>query len=474
MKKDSFTWFEIEYVTRGQWLWMPEVMSEDGDMEAVPYCSDIVDDSRKIVKGCLFVAIVGELTDGHKYIYQAADMGAGAVCVSKLPWEEDMNYLRARGCGCVLVADGLKAFQALACANRAKYDIPVLAVTGSCGKTSTKEMCAAVLEAHWPGQVVKTLGNTNNHFGVPRNLLRIDDTTRAAVIEAGTNHPGEIATLASMIHPTSALVCSIGAAHLEFFHDFDGVAEEKGDLLAAASSEGVAILPYQCPGKDVLLRHAAGHKILTFGLDDGADVQAVYGGQEGDKFRLELKRRDTGESVSFLWSIGGSVQAGNAAAAAAAGISLGLTLEEIAQGLQNCSLPGARMAQSDVDGIHWVNDAYNANPTSMKASLQWFDEISRTAPARVILIGDMLELGENSPQMHRETLEFARKLFPHDEVVTVGPRFGEFAASLGVRNFATAADVFPALQLPPGAWVYLKASMSMGLFKLVSGSNDAH
>ncbi|MBQ6474249.1 MAG: hypothetical protein IJJ33_19860, partial [Victivallales bacterium] len=258
----------------------------------------------------------------------------------------------------------------------------------------------------------------------------------------------------------------IGAAHLEAFHDFAGVAEEKGDLLASVPVGGTVFIPFVCPAKDVLLRHAEGRRVITFGAEDGADVQGLYGGQCDGGYRLTLRRRDTGDSIELVWPIGGEVQAANAAGAAAVGLHFGLSLEEIAQALPRTTLPGARMAQFDHDGIHWVNDAYNANPTSMMAGLKWFAEISRQAPSRTLLLGDMLELGPASARLHEELLQAARRLFPHDRIVTVGPQFAQFAPALGAISYPDASSVFPDLQLERGTWIYLKSSFGTGLCKL--------
>ncbi len=454
-----FSWSEIQSVTRGKWLLEPTTSG----------ATCVQDDSRKITSGALFMAIVGEIADGHNYVKQAAKAGAGCVCVQREPDAEAMSLLRSASCGCLLVDNTLTAFQLIANANRRRYPkLPLLAVTGSCGKTSTKEMCAAVLSARWPGQVLKTEGNTNNHFGVPRNLLRIDANTAAAVIEAGSNHPGEIAALGKIIEPVSSVITCIGAAHLEFFKDLLGVAEEKGDILEAASPDGVAVIPAECVGLDILKRHAGKRRIITFGLLDKADVQSVYGGMVDGGYALTIIRHDTNERIDFTWSIGGEAQAGNAAAAAAAGIAFGLSLKEIAEGLKNCSLPGARMAQTEIDGVHWVNDAYNANPSSMAASLKWFHEVSKDAPRRYVVIGDMLELGESSDKNHRETLQAALQMFakPTDKVITIGPKFAVHSKEMGVECYGDVQEA-ASRKYEEGSWVFLKASCGTGLFKLV-------
>lgn len=456
MAKLFFTWSEIESVLAGRWLLPPK---GDGVVS-------VLDDSRKCEPGCLFVAVVGELADGHDYVRNAAVAKSAAVLVQREPNSSTMDCLRENGCGCYLVDDGLAAFQKLANAHRRRFQkLPILAVTGSCGKTSTKEMCAAVLNVKWPRQVIKTIGNTNNHFGVPRNLLRITEETCAAVIEAGSNHPGEIASLGRIIEPTNAIISCIGAAHLEFFKDLDGVAEEKGDIYEASSPDGVAVMPFDCHGKETLKAHAGKRRIITFGLAPEADVQAIYGGMTENGYAISLIRHDTGERIDFTWGIGGECQAGNASGAAAVGIAFGMELKEIAEGLKSCELPGARMAIIEADGVKWVNDAYNANPDSMRASLAWFKEISKSAEKRFIVIGDMRELGEGAATAHEEILEKAISEFPGDVIITIGETFAPFAEKNGIKHFANVEEA-KTLQFPQGAWVFLKSSFGTGLYKL--------
>ncbi|MBR6374353.1 MAG: UDP-N-acetylmuramoyl-tripeptide--D-alanyl-D-alanine ligase, partial [Victivallales bacterium] len=368
-----FTKQSIIDITGGQWLLPPKAELANPNLQ---------DDTRKLRQGDIFIALPGELTDGYNYIGNAAEAGAALAISQRRPDDALMQKLTAMKVGYLLVEDAMTAFHQLANAHRMQFaSIKAVGITGSCGKTSTKEMCAAIMEAIYPNAVVKTEGNTNNFFGVPRNLLRLTKDTKAMVIETGSNHPGEIARLASMVKPNIAVITCVGAAHLEFFKDLNGVAEEKGDIYQALPQDGICIVPYQCPGYDILLKHANGRKVITFGLQEGADIRAIYGGirkgQDGFGYALALVRKDTGEKAEVVWGIGGEEQACNAAAAAALGIANGLPLQEAAKVLANCKLPGARQAVSNINGVFWVNDAYNANPNSMNAGLKWFDEISR-------------------------------------------------------------------------------------------------
>jgi UDP-N-acetylmuramoyl-tripeptide--D-alanyl-D-alanine ligase len=453
-----FSWQDLARICAGHWLLPPSA--------ACAGVNGVEDNSRALYPGALFVAIAGEVTDGHRHLLAAIEAGATALCVQRELSAQEAAAATAAGCGCLRVADSLLAFQALARAHRLRFpDLALLGITGSCGKTSSKELCAAVLEQRWPGRILKTLGNTNNHFGVPRNLLRIERRTAAAVIEMGSNHPGEIATLAAMALPQHGLICSIGAAHLEFFHDLRGVAEEKGDLLSLCAADGVAIIPAEAVGGDVLRGHAAARRVLTFGTTAAADMRCDYLGQQQNGYGLALTWRDTGERIELSWSIGGEHQARNAAGAALVGKLYGLSLAEIARGLQQATLPDARMAEYERQGIHWVNDAYNASPDSMRASITWFAEISRDVDKRILILGDMRELGEHSAAAHHELLRWLRDRMPGARVITVGEQIAAAADAFALEHYPDSASAKAALSghIPKGSWVFLKASNSIQL-----------
>ena len=455
---------ELKQVVGGEWL------TDTPDDNAAD-CARVCDDSRAIRPGDLFVAIKGELSDGHRYIGAAIAAGARATVLQEPPPPEILSQAAAAKCPLLQVADSLAAYQRLALWHRRQFPkARVLAITGSCGKTSTKEMCAAILEQRWPGGVLKTIGSTNNHFGVPRNLYRIDETTRVAVIEMGTNHPGEIACLAAIAPPDVGLVCNIGHAHLEFFHDLRGVATEKGTLLQGILPDGPAIYPADAVGADILAQDAAGHPALTFGATPEADVQYIYKGYDQGAFRLRLVWKATGLALDVRWRIGGAHMAANAAAAAAAATALGLTPAEVKAGLEACVLPGQRLEIREIDGVRWVNDAFNANPDSTRAALDWMAEVAADAP-KFLILGDMLELGETSAQSHLDILCHALKKCPGATIMTVGPRMKAAVEALGdgaIGNLpdAEAARVWLQSQPLQGAWILLKSSHGIGLAKL--------
>lgn len=463
MSEAVFSWTKIGEVSGGCWL-RPPAAGTAG-------VSGVYDDSRAVRPGSAFVATVGTLTDGHRYLPDAIRNGAAAVLVEQPPAPAILEQLQAAGCACLQVAAGLHAFQQLARAYRDSLSgLQVVGITGSCGKTSSKEMCAAVLAQAYPGQVHKTPGNANNHYGLPRTMLEMPRQTRLAVLEMGSNHPGEIAALAALARPTIGLVCNIGPAHLEFFHDLQGVAEEKGEMLAGTAADGVAIYPYEAAGVETLRRKAGRRRQLTFGTAAAADVRCTYLGQQADgTFGLRLDWRASGDSRVFNWPVGGAHQALNAAAATAVGTAAGIDPDRIVLGLQACALPGQRMQLLEADGAVWANDAYNSNPASCLASLHWFAEVSAPAVARILVLGEMRELGEaNSPAAHAEIFTAARQLFPHDRIIAVGGQTRAAADRLGLEYFADVTalrQAWPA-RLPAGCWVLLKGSNGVRLYEL--------
>lgn len=464
MSAVHFSWTELLSLTNGQWLLPPAECTAQAGVHGVS------DDSRQTTRGSLFIAIAGEIADGHHFLPQAIAAGAGAVCLERAPAAEILRQMRASCCPCLQVPDSLAAFQTLARAHGRKFPgLRILGITGSCGKTSTKEMCAAVLEQRWPGQVLKTLGNTNNHYGLPRNLLRLDHSHRLAVLEMGSNHPGEIAHLSTLAPPSVGLVCNIGSAHLEFFHDLSGVATEKGDLLAATAADGIAIFPAEPPGREILEKKAGRRQRITFGSSAAADVRCEYLGPATEgQTALRLSWRDRREVQEFCWKIGGAHQALNAAAAAAAGTAFGLTAAEIVAGLQHCTLPGQRMEILEREGIVWANDAYNANPDSAAAALAWFAEVSRAASRRIIILGDMRELGDLAPQAHLHLLQQARVAFPEAEIICVGTLMAAPAQAFQLAHYPDVDTLLQGLpaKFPLHTWILLKASNGVKLYTL--------
>ncbi|NOY81999.1 MAG: UDP-N-acetylmuramoyl-tripeptide--D-alanyl-D-alanine ligase [Kiritimatiellaeota bacterium] len=466
----AFTMEELEQFTGGRWLRLPGALRE-------ARLVGVVDHSTACRPGMLFVAIHGERTDGHAFLCSALAAGVSAVCIRAgfvLP-SEVRTAAEKRDAGILAVPDTLKAFHELARRHRLRFPgVHVVAVTGSNGKTSVKEMIAGILEQRWPGAVLKTLGNTNNHFGTPRNLLRLGPHHRAAVVELGSNHPGEIAALARLVSPGIGVISSIGPAHLEFFGDLEGVAREKGALFESLPTDGCAVFPFDAPCATVLERLAGSRLRRTFAVRSASthriDVCARYLGLlPGEtRFGVELAWSRPRRVHRLVWTLCGEHQAANAAAATAVADALAVPPSQILAGLRNCRLPGMRMEVSEIAGVHWVNDAYNGNPESLQAGLRCFMELAGTAASRArwLVLGDMLELGPTEEAAHEAALDRVLRQCGGCRVLVVGPRMS--AAASGLRAVcpfpdAGAAREYLLPRLEPGAWVFLKGSRGMHL-----------
>lgn len=414
-------------------------------------------DSRRVSQGDCFFALKGERYDAHDFIEEAALRGAAAAVV-----ERDVAV--STHLPLIRVSNTVSALQKLAVFYRNRLTIPVIAVAGSNGKTSTKELIAAALSSRW--KVAKTQGNLNNHLGVPLTLLSIDPEHEAAVVELGTNHPGEIAFLTNLVKPTIGVVTNIGLEHLEFFEDETGVAKEEGALLEVMDDKAVAILNADDPWTETLRQRARGN-VVTAGFAESADVRIT-----------ELKANDAGQSFCLTYleqkqivelPLVGQHLAGNAALAVAVGVCLGITLEEIAQGLKQVELPSGRMKVHAVGGIKIIDDSYNANPSSMKVALNYLSSLSGR---RIAVLGDMGELGERTSQWHQYVGQEAAKL-PLDWVIAIGSEATHYAQGVAgkvkMETFRLAEDVIAFLKeiIQPNDVILVKASRSARLERVV-------
>ena len=352
-------------------------------------------DSRALLRGDCFVALRGPRFDGHEFVSDVARLGASAAVVS--------NPTRAMNSPSALallqVQDTLTALHKLA-TNYRRLMPPttrVVAVTGSSGKTTTKQLIAAVLGERF--NVVESSGNNNNHIGVPLNLLRLDAAHDYGVFELGTNHPGEIAALAAMVKPDIGVITNIGLGHIEFFGDEAGVAREKGSLLEVLprNGDGLAVLNADDKWRQEL-RVRTNATVVTVGIDNFADIRASEIKFNGDvKFRLNIAKKR--EDVIVRLKTLGRHQIYNALQAAAVGYFAGMDLDEIRIGLENATFPRMRMEQVTIDGVQFVNDCYNANMVSMTAALEMMRETPR-AGRKIAVLGDMLELGGWTRRAH--------------------------------------------------------------------------
>ncbi len=360
-------------------------------------------DSRKIKKGEIFFAIKGEKFDGHDFVSSAFRKGAVASVVN-LNWFEQ-NKDKFKGKILIAVEDTLKALGKLANAYRKGFDIPIIAVVGSNGKTTTKEMIACVLEQKY--KVLKSEGNLNNQIGVPLTLFRLRKGHQVGVIEFGTNHFGEVRYLCEIAEPDYGLITNIGREHIEFFGDIEGVAKEEGSLFDYLFEKGGFVFV----NLDDEYVRKIGEKFknkMTFGFSEDADVKAqIIGADELARFRFKVKfsRR---EQVLKL-KIPGEHLVINAVSAFAVGLKFGVPLSSIKKALQQYEPFSKRMEIIKVKGIVVINDTYNANPDSVIASLKTLSQM-KCSGKRIAVLGDMLELGEYTEVAHRE----------------VGQKLGEF------------------------------------------------
>jgi UDP-N-acetylmuramoyl-tripeptide--D-alanyl-D-alanine ligase len=418
-------------------------------------------DTRTLAAGDCFVALRGDRFDGHAFVREVKSRGAVAALVSNRAADLPDDL------GLVEVPDTLEALQRFAATYRRLLSCRTIGVTGSSGKTSTKELIAAVLRTRFKTKA--TEGNLNNHIGVPLTLLSLEEEDEFGVIEMGMNHPGEIAPLAEMTAPEIGVISSIGPAHIEFFRNQAAIAEEKAALIAALPAHGVAVLNRD----DEWSRRIADRtRARVVWVGEGTDWRAEKISVESDGLAFELHHG--GASVSVRLPVLNRIMAGNALLAAAVGGVVGLTLEEIARGLSNVELPGARMQVVEIGGAWIINDAYNANPASMKAALVALREFPR-ARRRIAVLGSMGELGRHAAPLHREVGAFAAAQGA-EILFAVGPHAEAFAAGArgaGLQNVTQlfdAAETTAALKqiLRPGDVVLVKGSNFMKLERVVA------
>jgi len=358
-------------------------------------------DSRKVLHGSLFVALRGEQLDGHNFLSNAVKAGAKAVVVENKWAEMNSSFLKAIPVAKLVVEDSVRALGELARNYRRLFRIPVLAVGGSNGKTTTKEMIKTLLETKY--EVLATEGNLNNHIGVPLTLFRLENRHKIAVVEIGTNHSGEIEYLSSILEPTHALITNIGREHLEFFHSLEGVAKAELELLEWLKTnrrdDGVVFL-----NKDdasLSRRSRTLHHTISFGFSRkevdvrGTDLSVNENGAA--QFTIEAEKKPP---INISLPVPGLHNALNALAAAAVGISFNVPAAKIQHALATFSAASKRMETVCVNGITILNDTYNSNPDSVRAALETLGAM-KTSGKKIAVLADMLELGEMSEREHR-------------------------------------------------------------------------
>ncbi|NQZ67630.1 MAG: UDP-N-acetylmuramoyl-tripeptide--D-alanyl-D-alanine ligase, partial [Lentisphaeria bacterium] len=364
-------------------------------------------DTRSIVKDDCFLALSGDNYDGHNFAEQALEAGASALIVERiLPFD----------CPQLVVESTLTAYHQIANRYRAKQTVPFIAITGSSGKTSSKEIIAAVLKEACDS-ILLTEANTNNQIGVPQNILRFNNHD-AAILECGTNYSGEIDILSKTVEPDIAVVTNVGPVHLEGFGTVEGVAEEKSSLYNHLKADGLAICNETLLDYAIFRERLKGRHYKTIGFSDHADFRVDYHGGDLESSSFTVHYGD--QKLTIEWNLRGAHMALNAAAAIAIADHLGIEKSTVIKGLSKCELPGMRMKILRLDQV-WVNDAYNANPDSMKALIDWLAEIDIDHGKLIIVLGDMLEMGEHGPVHHQEIVDYVNRKLPKATALFFGP-----------------------------------------------------
>ena len=408
-------------------------------------------DTRALPQGSAFFALRGENFNGDTFAAKALTAGAAVAIVQEWNGEPPTNT------AVIVVADTLLALQRLAVWWRKQLDIPVVGITGSNGKTSTKDFTAAVLARKF--NVSATKGNLNNHIGVPLTVLATTPDHTAAVWEMGMNHSGEIAPLCEIARPKYGIITNIGTAHIEFLGTRESIADEKGMLARALPADGILFMPATCDFCDYLRQRTKGHMVAVGNGRGLVRAESLNFGTDGTSFTLVI---EGAEPAEVTLTVPGRHMVTNALLAAAVGWKLGISPAEIAVGLTNAVLTGGRLGHYDYQGTTVIDDTYNANPESMAAAIETLaDTPVSNGARRIIVLGRMGELGPHAPAAHLRTGALAAKR--HLTVIAVGE------GSEGIAEGANNAPHFPDLdqaakwlarEVKPGDVVLFKGSRS--------------
>ena len=402
-----------------------------------PRLEGVSTDSRTVASGELFIALRGERFDGHEYVEAAAARGAAAAMV-EAAWAEG----RSLALPTLAVADTRLALVYLGAWWRARFDLPLVGVTGSNGKTTVKEMTAAILRARAQAEgfdpelaVLATAGNLNNDIGLPQMLLRLHGSHRAAVIEMGMNHPGEIAYLSRLAQPTVALVNNAQRAHLAGLGGVAEVARAKGEIFDGLRAGGTAVINADDPFCELWRGMNAGRRILSFGLDQPAEVRGrVEAKALGSRLAIEAPQG----AVTVQLQVPGVHNARNALAAAAVALAAGADLAAVSAGLSFFrGVKGRLQIRPAAAGAVLIDDSYNANPDSVRAAI---DVLAATPGRKLLVLGDMREIGGQAGQFHDEVGGYAKSQGV-DRLLALGEM-----SELAARNFGSGGQHFGSLE----------------------------
>jgi len=416
----------------------------------------VTTDSRSDVKGRLFVALKGDNYDAHDFADDVRANGAAALLVAR---ELPLSIPQ------LIVKDTLVALGQLATHWRSQLSIPIMAVTGSNGKTTVKEMLAAIFSQN--SEIVATKGNLNNHIGVPLTLLSIGKQHKAAIIEMGANHPGEIAYLTQIAKPHVAIINNAGAAHLEGFGSLENVAKAKGEIYQGLDAQGVAVINADDQFAPLWKQLTQHNKQLTFGIQNKADVSGQWQGDiQGNRINVNTPIGD----FSCVMKLLGKHNVMNALAATAVAVGAGVDLPLIKSGLESLQpVPGRMQIKSGKNGSRIINDTYNANPYSLRAGLE---VLAACVGEKYLVLGDMGELGEDVEQLHRQAGLDAKQA-KVDKLFTLGKfsRFATTAFGNSAEHFDDVDRLIAAVSasLNKDTTVLVKGSRSMRMERVVEG-----
>lgn len=423
-------------------------------------------DSRKLAQGDLFIALRGEHFDGYEFVAQATQSGAVAALVNAGSYEAHPSVLGTLS-SILLVEDTRLALGQLAAHWRKQFDIPLVAITGSNGKTTVKEMLASILRvaAGSDDAVLATRGNLNNDIGMPLTLLQLNAQHRYAVIEMGMNHPGEIDYLTCIACPDAALITNAGGAHLEGLGSVEAVAHAKGEIFAGLCANGTAIINADDAYAPLWRTLAGAHPLLEFGLDRPADVSGQW---QPHDLGLQLDVQTPQGNFTADLQVPGAHNARNALAATAAAIALNVPLETVAAGLEKFSgVDGRLQRKAARHGASLIDDTYNANPASLRAAIS---VLAQAAGKRVLVLGDMGELGDNAAILHAEIGSEARRA-GIEKLYALGALSGNAVREFGsgARHFERIEDLQNALEkeLDANTTVLVKGSRFMKMERVV-------
>lgn len=415
-------------------------------------------DSRNVAAGNLFVALRGDRFDAHEFLHQVAERKVAAIVVEKLP--ADLNV------PALVVPDTRLALGQIAHYWRQQFTLPLIGVTGSNGKTTVKEMIAAILDAACGAdEYLATRGNFNNDIGVPLTLLRLNSACKAAVIELGMNHPGEIAVLSAIAQPTVGLVNNAQREHQEFMESVEAVARENGAVFAHLPADGIAVFPADDTYTTLWREYAGQRKTLAFGFSDDADVSCTY---KVNDFGSELSVVSGRQKFEINLAAAGVHNVRNALAAIACTLAIGIAQDAIVRGLQAFAPVNGRLQRKvSVDGALVIDDTYNANPDSVRAAI---DVLAQAAAPRILVLGDMGEVGNDGRQYHEEIGAYARAN-GIEHVLTLGDLASSTANAFGAgahhyENLETLNDALAAV-VNAHATVLVKGSRFMKMERVV-------